>query len=449
MAVFRIKQGRDIRLTGAASKEIDTLPLPGKAVIQFSDFKGLKPRLCAKVNDAVKVGSPLFEDKTYPQIKVASPLSGKVSAIQIGEKRALLEIVIESDGKQDAVTFPKYNKDQIANISSRDVTKRLLEGGLWPVIRQRPFSKIPHPDVAPKSIFIHAMNTEPLALAVDFILEGKEERFQAGIEVLRRLTKGKVYLCAGEGAQSKALTRSKNVETHYFSGPHPAGNVSTHIHYLDPILKGDHVWYVEAQDVLRIAALFLGGVYSPERFVAVTGEGAPKRSYVQTVVGAPLSLLLRGHAAEGMRYISGSVLKGKDVGSEGSLGFYDSQVTVIPEGGKRELLGWMSPGFGKYTFSKTYASSFLPSKEVSLTSDKNGSERAIVFNNIYDSLVPLDIMTYFLLKAVLIGDIEEAERLGILECDEEDFALCTFACPSKTDVGEIIRDGLEYIEREG
>lgn len=449
MAVFRIKQGRDIRLTGAATREIDKLPLPGKAVIQFSDFKGLKPRLCVKVNDAVKVGSPLFEDKTYPQVKVASSLSGKVSAVQLGEKRALIAIGIESDGKQDAVTFPKYNKDQIFKISSQDVTKRLLEGGLWPVIRQRPFSKIPHPDVAPKSIFIHAMNTEPLALDADFILAGKEERFQAGIEVLRRLTKGKVYLCAAEGVKSKALTQSKNVEIHYFAGPHPAGNVSTHIHHIDPIHKGDHVWYVEAQDVLRIATLFLDGVYSAERFVAVTGEGAPKKSYVKTVVGAPLSLLLRGPAAEGMRYISGSVLRGKDAGREGSLGFYDSQVTVIPEGGKRELLGWMSPGFEKYTFSKTYASSFLPQKEVSLTSDKKGSDRAIVFNNVYDALVPLDIMTYFLLKAVLIGDIEEAERLGILECDEEDFALCTFACPSKTDVGGIIREGLEYIEREG
>lgn len=449
MAVFRIKQGRDIRLTGVAVKEIDTLSLPGKAVIQFSDFKGLKPRLCVKINDAVKAGSPLFEDKAYPQVKVVSPLSGRISAIQLGEKRALLEIIIESDGRQDAVTFPKYNKNQIAQILPQDVLKRLLEAGLWPVIRQRPFSKIPHPDVAPKSIFIHAMNTEPLALDADFILEGKEERFQSGIDILRKLTKGKVYLCAAEGVRSKALTQSKNVETHYFAGPHPAGNVSTHIHYIDPIHKGDHVWYVEAQDVLRIAALFLDGVYSAERFVAVTGEGAPKKSYVKTVTGAPVSLLLKGHAAEGMRYISGSVLRGKDVGRDGALCFYDSQITVIPAGGKREFLGWMSPGFEKYTFSKTYASSFLSQKEVSLTSDKKGSERAIVFNNIYDALVPLDIMTYFLLKAVLSEDIEEAERLGILECDEEDFALCTFACPSKTDVGGIIREGLEYIEKEG
>jgi Na+-transporting NADH:ubiquinone oxidoreductase subunit A len=293
------------------------------------------------------------------------------------------------------------------------------------------------------------MNTGPLAADVDFILQGKEEQFQAGLDALRRLTKGKVYLCVKHGAQSKALTRARGVETHYFAGPHPAGNVSTHIHYLDPIHKGDHVWYAEAQDVARIGSLFLEGVYPAERVVAVTGEGAGRKFYAKTIVGAPVSLLLQGSGLKGMRCISGNVLAGKDVGKNGFLSFYDSQVTVIPEGGKRTFLGWLSPGSDKYTFSKTFVSSFLPEKAVSLTTDKQGSDRAIVLNHIYDPLVSLDIMPYFLLKAVIGGDIEEAEKLGILECDEEDFALCSFACPSKTDVGGIIREGLELIEKEG
>lgn len=449
MAVFYIKQGKNIRLKGAAGKEIITLPLPKRVAIQPSDFRGIKASPCVKANDLVKVGSPLLEDKNHPEIKIVSPLSGKVTAINRGEKRVLLDIVVEADGRQEAVHFRKFSRSEIAVASKEDVEKQLLESGLWPALRQRPFSKVAFPQDSPKSIFVHAMNTEPLAPDIDFILQDKEEQFQTGLNVLRRLTKGKVYVCAQYGAQSRALTQAQGVELHYFAGPHPAGNVSTHIHYLDPVRKGDHVWYVEAQDVLRIATLFLEGVYPTERIIAVTGEGAPKRAYFKTIVGAPLSLLLREGIAEGVRCLSGSVLAGKDAGKNGSVGFYDAQVTVIPEGGKRTFLGWLSPGFNKYSFSKTFVSSFLPEREVSLTTDKQGSDRAIVLNHIYDQFVPLDIMTYFLFKAVIGGDIEEAEKLGILECDEEDFALCSFACPSKTDIGAIIREGLDTIDREG
>ena len=450
MATFQIKQGRDIKLKGAAPKEIVTLSLPRQVAVVPSDFKGIKASLCVKVNDAVKVGTPLFEDKHCPEIKVVSPVSGRVAAINRGEKRFLEDIVVESDGRSEAVVFRKFSASEISGLSKEDVEKSLLQSGLWPVLRQRPFSKVAHPHEPPKSIFVHAMNTEPLAPDVDFILQGKEEQFQAGLNVLQRLTKGKVYLCAKHGSRSKALTQARDVETRYFAGPHPAGNVSTHIHYLDPIHKGDHVWYVEAQDVARIGSLFLEGVYPAERVVAVTGEGAGRKFYAKTIVGAPVSLLLKGSGLEGMRCVSGSVLAGREVGKDGYLSFYDSQLTVIPAGGKRTFLGWLSPGSDKYTFSRTFVSSFLPPrKEVSLTTDKHGSDRAIVLNHIYDSLVPLDIMVYFLLKAVISEDIEEAERLGILECDEEDFALCSFACPSKTDVGAIIREGLELIEREG
>ena len=449
MGSFSIQKGRDILLKGAAKKEIVMVPLPKYVAVQPPDFNGLSARLHVKENDPVRVGTTIFSDKGVPEIQVASPASGKVVAINRGAKRALLSIVVETDGRQEAESFPKFPREKIRTLSKAEITDVLLKGHLWPVLRRRPFSKVADPHLKPKSIFVHAMNTEPLAGDIDFILQGKEIEFQAGLDVLKGLIDGNVHLCYAKGATSKALTQAANVQAHTFSGPHPAGNVSTHIHYVDPINKGDLVWYVEAQDVARIGLLFLNGVYPAERIVAVTGEEtANHQVYAKTIVGAPLSSLLGGMTLQQVRCLSGSVLTGKDVGIGGYLNFYDSQVTVIPEGGKREFLGWLLPGANKYTFSRTFLSAFLPQREVSLDSDEHGSHRAIVLNDVYDSLVPLDIMTYFLLKAAITGNIEEMEALGILECDEEDFALCTFACPSKTDVGGIISRGLALIEKE-
>ena len=449
MGTFSIKQGKDIHLKGAAKKAVVEASFPKHVALQPPDFKGLNLRLAVKVDDKVKVGTTVFSDKANPQIRIASPASGKVIAINRGPRRALLSVVVETDGRQDAEVFPSFSEEQIRNLSSDDVIRFLLRGHLWPVIRQRPFSKVADPKQKPKAVLMDAMNSEPLALDIDFIFKNKEREFQIGLTILKRLTGGDLHLCVQGGSEAKALTQAKGVQVHSFSGPHPAGNVSTHIHCVDPINKGDLVWYVEAQDVLRVAPLFLKGIYPVERIVAVTGEGAAGHQvYAQTIIGAPLSVLLEGEIDGPMRYLSGSILAGKDVGAHGFLRFYDTQVTILPEGGKRELLGWISPGVNKYTFSKTFVSAFLPEREASLDSDRHGSDRAIVLNNIYDAFVPLDIMTYFLLRAVLSGNIEEAEDLGILECDEEDFALCTFACPSKTDVGGIISQGLALIEEE-
>ncbi len=456
MGEFRIRRGRDLKIKGAATPEVVLASLPSQVALKPSDFRGLKLRPLVKVDELVKVGSPLFEDKFNPQIKIVSPVSGRVSALVRGEKRALLQVIVETDGRQEGLSFPRFTLDNLKRLSRQDVLNHLLTAGLWPFIRQRPFSKVANPRDTPKSIFIHAMSTEPLSLDVDLILKDKHAEFQVGLEIIQHLTPGQVHLCFHKDAQSQALTEAKGVQIHKFEGPHPAGNVSTHIHYIDPIKKGDIIWYIEAQEVLRIALLFLNGVFAPDRYVAVTGEGAENRSYRKTVLGASLSSLLApmgsgqgGYFKETMRYISGSVLTGTDVGPAGFLSYYDTQITVIPEGGKRRLLGWLVPGLHRYSFSKTFPSSFLPEKEASLDTDTHGSERAIVLNHIYDAYVPLDILTFFLLRAVISGDIEEAERLGILECDEEDFALCSFACPSKTDVGGIIRQGLETIEREG
>ncbi|HLF18932.1 MAG TPA: Na(+)-translocating NADH-quinone reductase subunit A [Candidatus Omnitrophota bacterium] len=449
MAHFQIRKGRDIKLKGAAEKRVVGLPLPSKVAIQPLEFRGLKLRPAVKEQDLVKVGSVLLTDKYNPDIRIVSPVSGKVAAIVRGEKRVLTAVIIDTDGRQEATIYPPYSKDKIGNLSREEILSRLLEGGVWPCIRQRPFSKVANPHDTPKAVFVQAMNTEPLAPDIDVILKGREEEFQAGLDVLRKLTPGDVHLCCDAKATSPVSSQSKNVRIHQFSGPHPAGNVSTHIHHIAPIKKGDIVWYVRAEDVLRVAALFLKGVFSPERYVAITGEGADRRLYAKTVVGASVSSLLEGKLKADMRYISGSILVGTNAGQQGYLGFYDSQITVIPEGGKRHLLGWLNPGFKSYSFSKTFVSSFLPQQEVSVDTDINGSERAIVLNHVYDQYVPLDIMTFFLLRAVVAGDIEEAEKLGILECDEEDFALCSFACPSKVDVGAVIRGGLDEIEKEG
>ena len=449
METFVIKKGRNIPLKGAAKKEIVKTALPKYVGIQPSDFKGLNLRPIVQIGDKVKVGREMLEDKANPEIRIASPASGKVAAINRGDKRALQSVIIETDGQQDAEVFEKVSEERISQISGEEAKKLLLQGHLWTAIRQRPFSKVANPKDNPKSIFVHAMSTEPLAMDIDFILDNQFAAFQRGLNVLKKLTKGKVHLCVSSEAKSRTLTQTEGVQIHSFAGPHPAGNVSTHIHHVDPINKGDVVWYVEAQDVVRIARLFIDGVYSAERIVAVTGEGAQGyQNYAKTVFGVPVAHLLGGKVPEGMRCISGSILTGQDVGRDGFVRFYDSQVTIIPEGGKREFLGWMSPGIKKYSFSNLFVSSFLPKKEISLDSDKHGSNRAIVLNSVYDSLVPLDIMTFFLLRAVLAKDIEEAEALGILECDGEDFALCSFACPSKTNIGQIIDQGLAFIQKE-
>lgn len=451
--VIQIKKGKDIKLKGAAEKQVEELDLPKQVAIQPPDFRGVRLRLRVKEGDVVKVGTPVLEDKDCTQVHVVSPVSGKVVAINRGEKRALLQVVIETDGKQETVAFKKHPAENIPLMSHKEIVSCLLEGGVWPVLRQRPFSKIARVDQKPKSIFVHAMNTEPLAMDVDYRLNGQAKGFHTGLDILAKLTEGSVHVCFHKEASSDALANfpsSSKIKYHRFDGPHPAGNVGTHIHHVDPVHKGEFVWFVEAEDVLRIAKLFVEGVFSPVKVVVTTGEGVEKRVYKKTIIGAPVSHIIGEAAKSNMRYISGSVLTGINVGAQGYVCFYDSQITVIPEGGKREILGWALPGLNKYSFSKTFASSLINKNEdVSLDADEHGGHRAIVFNSVYDDYVALDVMTYFLLKAALSGDIEEAERLGILECDEEDFALATFACPSKTDVGGIIREGLDLIEKEG
>ena len=452
MNIIRINKGRDIPLAGEAEHKNVSLPLPQMAAVQPADFYGLRLKPVVKPGDIVKVGSPLLADKDDPRIKIVSPLSGAVAAISRGEKRALLAVTVRGDGKQASLTFPKSPAAEIKNLAADNVIERMLAAGVWPCLRQRPFAKIASPGTRPKSIFVQAHMTDPLSPDLDFLLEGQETRFQQGLDILQKLTSGKIFVCCSTAPRSRALREAKGVDVVGFSGPHPAGNVSTFIHFLDPIQKGDLVWYLSGEDVLRLADLILEGRFNPQRTVAVTGKGAPARLYCQTVLGAPIRHLLAGTPADASRCISGSVLRGTDVGPDGYVCFYDQQVTVLPRGGQREFLGWIHPGWNKYSFSRTFLSSLQKrgaGTPVSLDTDLHGGLRTIVLNHLYDDYVALDILPYFLVRAVVSGDIEEAERLGILECVEEDFALCTFACPSKFDVGGVIRKGLHLIEQEG
>ncbi len=451
MAVFHIKRGRDIPLIGRAERRKTAAAVPERISVRPADFTGLRLRLRVKEGDAVLAGTTLLEDKGDPRIRIVSPLSGRVEAVRRGEKRALLDVIVAVDGRDAAETFPRHSASALRALTREQVVARLLEGGLWPCLRQRPFSRVARPQDSPKAIFVRAMDTEPLGPDVDFILDGREEEFSIGLSILSRLTAGKIHVCHAPGAASGALTgRGPNprVRRHVFHGPHPAGNVGTHIHHLDPIRHGDVVWYVHAEDVLRIAGLFTEGRFSAECTVVVAGEAARRREYRRTVLGAPLKTLTEADAGEA-RWISGGILTGRDAGPEGFLGFYDRQVTLLPEGGRREFLGWLRPGGKRYSFSRLFLSAFRPGGEVSLDTDTHGGRRAIVLNHVYDRYVALDVMTYFLIRALSGGDLDEAERLGLLECDPEDFALCSFACPSKVDVGRIIREGLEQLAEEG
>ncbi len=449
MPTVIIQKGRDIPLKGRASAELKALPLPSECIFPFLDFAPRQFRLLIKEGDKVLVGSPIAEDREHPGLVLVSPVSGAVKHVNRGDKRALLSITLSTDGQQTPVQHQKFSPESLIALSRAAVVEQLLKGGVWPFLRQRPFSRTANPLNTPKSIFVRAMNTDPLAPDLDVILNGVEREFQAGLDVLKRLTPGNVYLCFDAKAKARALTGASHVESVAFSGPHPAGNVGTHIHHCDPVGKGDVVWFMEAQDVVRAGRLFLDGVFYPSRIIAVTGEGASLRSHVKTVLGASVAYVLGDKKDDALRYISGSVLSGSDVGYDGGVGLFDAQVTVIPAGGARKFFGWLMPMFKDYSFSRTVASALAPQRDVSLDTEVHGGLRAVVVNDLYDELNAIDVMTYFLIKAIYGHQIEEMIRLGILECAPEDFALATFACPSKVDVGAVIQRGLDMIEKEG
>ncbi|MCD4709951.1 MAG: Na(+)-translocating NADH-quinone reductase subunit A, partial [Bacteroidales bacterium] len=441
--------GLDIKMNGQAEKIYVKAPRAKTYAIKPGDWHGLTPKIIPKLCDQVKVGTPIFYDKYNPDVKFTSPVSGILSSINRGERRRIVEVVIEDDGKDSAESFLQGDP---VTLKREQIVENLLESGLWPTIRQRPYTVIAKHELVPKSIFISAFDTSPLAPDFDFLLKDSEEDFQWGVNALQQLTKGKVHLnLDGRYPSVRTLNDIKGVEINRFKGPHPAGNVGIQIHKLDPINKGEVVWVVQPQDVLAIGRLFRTGKYDPSVVVALTGARVEKPQYYRTIRGTAVAPLLEKQLKEdNNRVISGNVLNGRKIDAEtGYVGFLDSQLTVIPEGNYYELFGWMLPGFKKLSVARSFASTWLtPNRKFDLDTNYHGGERAFVMTGEYEKVLPMDIYPMQLLKAILVNDIDKMEQLGIYEVDEEDLALCEFVCTSKTPVTKILRDGLTSLRKE-
>jgi Na+-transporting NADH:ubiquinone oxidoreductase subunit A len=404
------------------------------------------PQLDVKPGDEVMAGSPLFHDKIHPGILFTSPVNGKVVPVERGDRRKILQVVVEKSGDG----FVDFGKSDPEKLPAEAIKDKLLRSGLWPAIRQRPYHVIANPSDKPKSVFISGIDTAPLAPDYDFIAGNSDfSLFRKGISAIRKLTHGKVNLVLKEGGKGNLYENFGGVEISYFSGPHPAGNPGVHIHHLDPVNKGEVVWYVNFQDIFAIGRLFAEGHYRPERIIALTGSEVIAPQYYRILSGSSVEPLAKGNVRDGaLRYISGNVLTGTKIPSDGFLGYYDSQVTIIPEGDYFEFFGWASPGKDKFSFSKTFLSSLLPKKSYKLDTNLHGGERAFVITGQYEKVVPMDIYPMQLFKAILAEDIDMMENLGIYEVAEEDFALCEYICPSKIEIQSIVRQGLDLMRKE-
>lgn len=444
---IRLKQGLSINLKGEADKVYATIPPSQKYIIKPTDFHGLTPKLVVKEGDLVEAGSTIFFDKYNDRIKFSSPVSGEVVSINRGAKRRILEIEIKPGSE---IKYQSFSKQKVSDLNRDQIINHLLETGVWPFIRQKPFDVIANPNDIPKSIFISTFNTAPLAADHDFVLHGMEKEFQTGLDFIIKLTDGNVHLnIDGNTNPSKVFTQARGVQINKISGNHPAGNVGVQLHHIDPINKGDVVWYLYPQDVITIARLFTEGKYDVSRIVALTGSQVTKPRYYRTIIGASICNMLDNNLNVGQnRCISGDVLTGLEIAQDGCLGFYDTQITVIPEGNKQEFLGWLLPGFNKFSLSRTFFSWLTPKNQYVLDTNYNGEERAYVMTGEYEKVLPMDIYLMQLIKACMIEDIELMENLGIYEVSSEDVALCEFICTSKIEVQSIIRNGLDLIQKE-
>jgi Na+-transporting NADH:ubiquinone oxidoreductase subunit A len=444
-----ITKGLTLPITGQPDQIISDRKFPDSVALLGCDYVGMRPHFSVSAGEYVKLGQPLFIDKKMPSLQYTSPGSGKIIAINRGQKRMLLSVVIALEGS-DELTFNSYAEHELPNLDRQSVAGLLLVSGLWTAIRTRPFSRVADPETKPHSLFVTAIDTNPLAPSVAMILKKKERHFINGLTVLSRLTEGKVFLCTAPGGHIPR-PELESLSVAEFSGPHPAGNAGTHIHFLDPVSRNKHVWHVGVQDVIAIGILFTEGRLDVERVVSLAGPSVKNPRLVKTRIGASLRDLTSGELQGGeQRIISGSLLSGHTAhGETGYLGRYHQQISVLPEGRKRELLGWLRPGLNNYSVKNIALSRLFPKKLFDFTTASHGGRRAIVPVEAYEKVMPLDIMPTYLLRALAADDVEEAERLGSLELDEEDLALCTFVCPAKIDHGAELRRNLTLIEKEG
>ncbi len=444
---IKLSKGHDIKLVGKAEKNLADAAAPKTVSINPQDFRYKRFKVIVEPGTEVKAGTPLLYDKAFPDMKITAPHSGEVVEVRRGEKRVLQAIVILTDKQNQFEDFGTADPNQL---SSEEVRSKMLASGVWACLRQRPYNCIPNPDEAPKSIFISAFDSAPLAPDMDMIVKEEGAAFQAGIDALRKLTAGKVHLNVhATETKSTVFLQAKGVEINTISGPHPAGNPGVQIHHIDPIRKGERVWVVNPQEVIIIGRLFLTGHYDARRVVATTGSEFNSRQYFRTITGANAGVLTEGKLAAGnVRVISGNVLTGTNIGPSGHLGFYDTQLTAIPEGDDMEFLGWLIPSYPRPDISSSFPWTFQKNREFTVNTNTHGEERAFVVTGQYEKVLPMDILPTYLLKSILYKDVDEMEQLGIYEVAEEDMALCEFVCTSKIPVQKIVREGLDFMFEE-
>ncbi|HBW08142.1 MAG: Na(+)-translocating NADH-quinone reductase subunit A [Pseudomonas sp. BICA1-14] len=445
--MINIKRGLDLPIAGAPAQRIEAgRPVRSVAVVGF-DYPTMKPTMAVQVGDRVKLGQILFSDKKSEGVHYTAPGAGVVSAVHRGEKRVLQSVVIDLEGDEE-VTFTSYSPAQLDGLSGEQVRENLQQSGLWTALRTRPFSKVPAVDATPASIFVTAIDTHPLAADPAIIIAEQPEAFEAGLKVLTNLAK--VFLCKAPNASLPGESLTK-VQVESFNGPHPAGLAGTHIHFLDPVSASKSVWAIGYQDVIAVGKLFTSGRLSVERVVALAGPVVEQPRLVRARLGANLDELTAGELQPGAnRVVSGSLLGGRTAhGAFAYLGRYHQQVSCLREGKEREMLHYMRPGVDKHSILNIYISKLMAGKKFAFSTSTNGSPRAMVPVGNYEEVMPLDVLPTQLLRALIVGDTEVAQKLGCLELDEEDLALCSYVCAGKYEYGPILRDNLTRIEKEG
>ncbi len=444
--IIKIKRGLDINLKGKPRKQVQDLPLSKTYALKPVDYKFVTPRVHAKIGDRVKAGSVLFYDKYRPEIVFTSPVSGRVTEIRRGERRRILEYVVEAD---ETIEYENFDIQLLEQMEPGQIIDVLLKSGLWASIIQRPYGIIADPKTKPLAIHISTFDTAPLAPDYQFTLKDYIDEFQLGIDVLKKISNAKIFLNLDGRIKDNIFDQISGVEKTKFIGPHPAGNVGIQIHHLTPIEKGDIIWTVSAQDVVFIGRLFKTGKVDLTKIIALAGSEVTQPQYYKVISGTNVEPVLDGQVKNSnVRYISGNVLTGQKISSNGFLGRYDNMITVIPEGNYYEFLGWLRPGLNKFSTSRTFFSWLFPKREWVIDTNLHGQQRPFVITGRMDQVLPMEIYPEFLLKAILAGDIEQMEALGIYEVVEEDLALCEFVCVSKIDIQQIITQGLQTMIKE-
>ncbi|NDP20749.1 MAG: Na(+)-translocating NADH-quinone reductase subunit A [Paludibacter sp.] len=455
--LIKTKRGLDIQISGKAKEIIGNTLISDVVALIPDHYHGITPKIIVKEGDTVKAGAPVFHDKTFSEMNFVAPVSGKIIAVNRGERRKVMSITIAPDAKID---YEIFKSESIVNLNGEEIKSKLLTAGIWPFIKQRPYDVIANPTKSPKAIFISSFDSAPLAPNYEFVLEGQFSDFQTGIDALAKMTEGKVHLGIKAGSKSTDFRSTKNVEITEYEGPHPIGNTGIQINQLDPINKGEVVWTVNALDVLFIGRYFNKGIVDFSRTIALTGPEVQEPQYYKTIIGTAVEPIIKGKVTTQipLRYVSGNVLNGIKVEANGYLDPYASQITVIDEGNEtHEMFGWAMPRFDKFSTSKSYFSGIVESKifqsifgKVNYKYDARllGGVRAIIMSGEYDKVLPMDILPEFLIKAMIAGNIDKMEALGGYEIAPEDVALCEFVCTSKLPLQSIVRRALDTMKSE-